>query len=97
MCSLTLRYIHLCSHTAVGKRVFDVNVEGLLIEDVDLVQLGGGVALKALTRTVPSVSVTDGALSIVFTDNVPLVRLFGAVLGSVHCAIHILTGFWWTD
>jgi trimeric autotransporter adhesin len=65
-------HFSLSSHTAVNKRVFDISVEGQMINDLDLVQLGGGVAFKALTRQV-NVQVSDGFLTIQLLDNVPLI------------------------
>jgi Malectin domain len=87
----------MCSHTSIGKRIFDASVEGRRIEDIDIVQLGGGVAFKALSRTVLSVSVVDGSLSIVFSDNVPLVRMLSVVQGSEWHAIAYTHKFPWTD
>jgi Malectin domain len=50
-----------------------LSVESELISDIDLVQLGGGTAFKALTRRVQSVYVGDGFLTIKLLDNVPLI------------------------
>jgi trimeric autotransporter adhesin len=70
--SCALAFFFLSSHAAVNKRVFDISVEGQMINDIDLVQLGGGVAFKALTRQV-NVQVSDGFLTIQLLDNVPLI------------------------
>lgn len=61
------------SFTAANKRVFDVNVEGTLIPNIDIVLQGGGVAFKAITREQP-VDVSDGFLTIQFLENVPIVN-----------------------
>jgi Malectin domain len=62
------------SLTAPGQRIFDVNVEGTAVDDLDLVQIGGQ-ANKAITRLV-TVAVNDGQLSIIFIPQVILTLLF---------------------
>jgi Malectin domain len=61
----------LCSQTAPGQRIFDVDVEGTAVIDLDLVQIGGQ-ANKAITRLV-TVAVNDGQLSLAFKLNNPQV------------------------
>ena len=52
-------------YTAPGQRVLDVNVEGVLIDDLDVFAEAGG-RRRALVKSV-DVSVTDGDLSINFS------------------------------
>lgn len=59
-------------HTTVGMRVFDIVVEGIALPNVDLVQLGGGVAFKALTLDFFT-DVADGFLSINLLFNDPMI------------------------
>jgi Malectin domain len=59
------------SYTAPNKRIFDVDVEGTAVNDIDVVQIGGQ-ANKAITRLV-TVTVNDGQLSIAFKFNIPKV------------------------
>lgn len=66
---MTLHFAELY-WTAAGERVFDVNIEGIEFDDVDIVQLGGGVRLKALTLET-AVIVSDGFVSISLTNTVP--------------------------
>jgi len=56
--------------TEPGKRVFDIDVEGTALSDVDIVQLGGDLARKAMTLDV-STTVSDGFLNINFLNNNP--------------------------
>jgi hypothetical protein len=58
--------------TSVGKRVFGIDVEGTSLSNVDLVELGGGVARKAFTLDVAT-EVTDGFLNISFLLNDPVI------------------------
>lgn len=54
-----------------GKRLFDVTMEGVKVfTNVDIFQLGGGQDLKAITLVTPQ-TVSDGVLSMLFTDSVP--------------------------
>lgn len=57
-----------------GMRVFDIDVEGIPLSDVDIVQLGGGVARKALTLDVTAL-VEDGFLNINFLNHVPKINI----------------------
>lgn len=59
-------------HTTADTRLFDVDVEGISLPDVDLFQLGGGVARKALTLDITT-AVSDGFLSINLFFNVPMI------------------------
>jgi len=59
--------------TEPGKRVFDIDVEGTALADVDIVQLGGGLARKAMTLDV-SATVSDGFLDISFLNNDPKIN-----------------------
>jgi Malectin domain len=61
-----LSYAAHSSHTKVNSRIFDVAVEGQLLQDIDLVKDGGGVAFKALTRQFSPVDVRDGFLTVSF-------------------------------
>jgi Malectin domain len=61
----------MLSYTAPNKRIFDVDVEGTAVNDIDVVQIGGQ-ANKAITRLV-TVTVIDGQLSIAFKFNIPKV------------------------
>ena len=47
-------------------------MEGTQVSDVDIVQLGGGVARKAVTLDV-STTVADGVLNIAFWKNNPMI------------------------
>lgn len=49
------------SFTSVGDRAFDVNVEGSVLSDIDIVQQCGGVPNKAITREARFI-VADGFL-----------------------------------
>ncbi len=49
-----------------GQRVFDVNVEGYDINNLDVFAVAGG-RNKAIVRTLYNVTVSDGTLNIVFT------------------------------
>jgi len=58
---------------AAGRRSFDIFIEGnKMFSNVDIVQLAGQ-PLKALTLETPTL-VTDGAVSILFTESVPAVN-----------------------
>lgn len=56
--------------TEVGKRKFDVSVEGKTFTNVDIVELGGGVSRKALALEA-AVIVSDGFVSIEMKDTFP--------------------------
>jgi Malectin domain len=59
------------SYTAPNKRIFDVDVEGTAVNDIDVFQIAGQ-ANRSITRLV-TVDVNDGQLSIAFKVNVPKV------------------------
>jgi len=60
-------------HTAKEQRLFNIAVEGKeVFSKVDIIQLGGGSNLKALSLETPQV-VSDGFLTISFTNTVPKV------------------------
>jgi Malectin domain len=62
------------SHTLPNKRVFDVNVEGLSWEGIDIVRMGNNVAFTAITR-VGAVICSDGFLTLKFLVRTPAVDL----------------------
>jgi Malectin domain len=68
---LVLPMPHL-SFTAPDSRIFDLDVEGTAIVDIDLVKLGGGVATKAIKQR-RTVTCTDGLLSIRLIPSIPAV------------------------
>lgn len=61
--------LHFCETydgiTGAGQRVFDVDVEGVALKDIDVFAQAGG-ARRALVKTV-EVTVNDGKLDITFT------------------------------
>lgn len=57
------------SITGPGQRVFDMDIEGREILDLDILREAGGKN-TALVKTIDNVEVTDGQLNIVFTPNV---------------------------
>lgn len=55
-------------------RLFDIFIEGnKMFSNVDIVQLGGGQPLRALTLETPQL-ISDGAVSISLTETVPAVN-----------------------
>jgi hypothetical protein len=60
------------SFTAPDSRIFDLEVEGTVIADIDLVKLGGGAALMALQQR-RTVVCTDGQLTIRLISSIPAV------------------------
>ena len=67
-----LLFVFRGSFNAVGQRVFNVNIEGTLLPDVDIVQQGGGVALRAITMS-SVVTISDEFLTIQFLEKDPKV------------------------
>lgn len=51
--------------------MFDIDIEGTSILDLDIVQQGGGVASKAIRREV-AVPVSDGFMTVRFSENFPM-------------------------
>jgi hypothetical protein len=61
--------LSLCSVNTPATRIFDVNVEGTVIQNIDVVQIAG--ARTAVTRELGNVVVVDGFLTIELLTNVP--------------------------
>jgi hypothetical protein len=59
--------------TDMDKRKFDIVIENgkVIQKDIDIVQLGGGVAKKAIILRFGGVVVTDGSATIKFQNSVP--------------------------
>jgi hypothetical protein len=59
------------SFNKVGERVWDANVEGTPIDDIDLVKLANGTAFTAVTIKTNVVCV-DGFITIKLLNNMPV-------------------------
>ena len=70
--------------TSRGARVFDIEVEGQVVSaDFDIIRQRDGVPGRALTRTVPSVLVTDGELNLHLIPKIGEPVLSGLVIRAV--------------
>lgn len=76
-----------------GGRVFDLEVEGQLFEDVDIFKLAGNARYKAFTLDVYPL-VDDGAVSIRLTNKIDWAKLSGIEikLQSLHTAHAVANG-----
>jgi Malectin domain/IPT/TIG domain len=95
LCNTMFHSLLILSHKIIGKRVFDVSIEGALILDIDILQRTNGATNTAITIDFP-VAVSDGFLTIAFTESIP--RLDNAKANGIEVQLigphfaHAVTG-----
>ena len=87
----TANYLSKTFHSAPGKRVFDLFVEGTFIRNFDIFVVGGGKG-KAFILSIPKL-VDDGIVNIEGINKINVAKIAGIeiVIKSVHTA-HAVTG-----